>query len=186
MKGTAQASGVIEQGFKRADDGWHVVKFDEGIDYLKNKEGEISVTKSGDNRWKFPLVVEDENDDNNGVKIDFITQENDKGENMIAGFLLTVGLLAAFEKNFPGDVSLFEDKVMQKIKVKMPGQFMRIKTKQSPNKKDPDNPYVNIIAWGPMSSSVEKLEAELFGDKKTGGTKKEKVKKEAAPIDDDF
>ena len=83
-------------------------------------------------------------------------------------------------------MSLFEDKVMQKIKVKMPGQFMRIKTKQSRNKKDPDNPYVNIIAWGPMSSSVEKLEAELFGDKKAGGAKKEEAKKEAAPADDDF
>lgn len=186
MRGEAKQSGKVDVGFKRAEDGWHIVKFKEGIDNLKNKEQEILKTKAGDIKWKFPMVVDDPEDENNGIEIDFITQENKRGEDMICSFLSCVGLIEKFEKAFPGDISLFEDKVMQKIKTQFPGQVMRVKTKQSVNKNDPDNPYVNIVGFGPMSIPWEKLEAELFGDKKEGGKKEEKKTATPPPADDDF
>lgn len=193
MRAEAKERGVIESGFKQAEDGWHIVKFDEGIDFLKNKEGEILTTKAGDKKWKFPMVVDDPEDESNEVKVDFITQENKRGEDMVASYLLACGLLAAFEKAFPGDVSLFEQKVIDKIKVKLPGQLVRIKTKQNTykDKNGDEKVAVNIIGFGKMSDSVEKLEAELFGDKSKGGSKAGAAKQEAkkeAPIteDEDF
>lgn len=192
MRAEAKERGVIETGFKQAEDGWHIVKFDEGIDYLKNKDGEILTTKAGDNKWKFPMIVDDPNDESNEVKIDFITQENQRGENMVASYLLACGLLASFEKAFPGDVSLFEPKVIDKIKVKLPGQIVRVKTKQNTykDKNGDEKVAVNIVGFGKMSDSVEKLEAELFpnskGGAKTGSAKQEAAKEAPATEDEDF
>jgi len=193
MRVEAKERGVIETGFKQAEDGWHIVKFDEGIDYLKNKDGEILTTKAGDKKWKFPMIVDDPEDESNEVRIDFITQENQRGENMVASYLLACGLLASFEKAFPGDVSLFEQKVIDKIKVKLPGQLVRIKTKQNTytDKNGDEKVAVNIVGFGKMSDSVEKLEAELFPNKgkggaKTGSAKQEPAKEDPATEDEDF
>jgi len=65
MRATANERGTWETGFRRPDEGWHIGKFLEGIDYLKTKDkssGEevISANKQGDKNWKFPMVIEDE------------------------------------------------------------------------------------------------------------------------------
>jgi len=61
---------------------------------------------------------------------------------------------------------------------------MRGKIKHNENKKNPDQPYVNLVGFGKMSDSIERLEANLFPEKAKGGGK---VKKEAekAPVADD-
>ena len=193
MKAQANERGKIESGFKRAEDGWHVVKFLEGITILQKKDGSgemIDATnKHGDKAWKFPMVVDDETDiDSHDATVDGIASENDKGEQLVADFLGATSLYAAFAKAFPGEVSVFETKVMDKIKVKLPGQYLRIKTKQSPNKKSPDNPYVNIVGFGKMSDKVEELEATLFGKAEGKAAGKGKaVETKAAPVpDEDF
>ena len=189
MRAEANERGTIESGFKRAEDGWHIVRFLEGIGELKNKEGEVVSNKHGDQLWKVPLVVDDDADISHETEIDSIAAENAKGEQLISDFLGATGLYAAFAKAFPGDVSVFESKCMGKVKTKLPGQFIRIKTKQNGYKDKTGNEQiaVNIIGFGKMSDTVEDLEGKLFPAKagsKSGAAKKE-AKKEAPVVDDD-
>jgi len=193
MRAEANERGTIESGFKRAEDGWHVVRFLEGIEELKNKEGDMVSNKGGDQLWKVPLVVDDDADISHEIEIDSIAAENAKGEQLISDFLGATGLYAAFAKAFPGDVSVFESKCMGKVKTKLPGQFIRIKTKQNTYKDKAGNEQiaVNIIGFGKMSDTVETLgltlEEMLFPGKagpKAGAAKKE-AKKEAPVVEDE-
>jgi len=204
MKAQANEKGEIKQGFDIVPEGWHLFRFEEGIGYLiSKKDGEevILTTAKGDKKWKFPTVIDDPNDDSNGFKYDFITQETNtgvnNGEQMVSDFCFTANkpkwekLCAAY----PGDRSVFEDELMSKIKTSvLLGAPIYWKIKHSKNPKDVDRPYVNIIGYGPASSTPEKLEAELFGNKKgggsngnssgAGGAKKEAEKKAAATEDE--
>ena len=171
MRATANERGTWETGFRRPDEGWHIGKFLEGIDYLKTKDkstGEetISTNKQGDKNWKFPTVIEDEDDDNNEIKHDIILAENKRGEQMVADILGCTGLFEKFTKKFKGDESVFDSEVIKLIMTQLPNQFWRFKVKNVENKKDPDNPYVNIIGFGKMSDSIASLDAALFPDKK--------------------
>lgn len=193
MRLQARERGVIESGFERVPEGWHIFKIDEGIDYLKKKEegAEESVPaldKNGKNLWKFTLIVDDEEDESNGQKMDVIAAENKRGEQTVSDFLGATGLFAAFAKAFPGDVSVFDDKVMSKLKGKLSGQLMRGKVVHNANKKNPDQPYVNLCGFGMMSDTIEKLEADFFPAKKGGGGKDKKELTAPAPTtaDDDF
>ena len=189
MRAEANERGTIESGFKRAEDGWHVVRFLEGIEELKNKEGEMVVNKGGDQLWKVPLVVDDDADISHETEIDSIAAENAKGEQLVSNFLAATGLYAAFAKAFPGDVSVFEAKCMGKVKTKLPGQFMRVKTKQNTYKDKAGNEQiaVNIIGFGKMSDTVEDLEGKLFPGKAGAGAgaAKKEAKKEAPVVDDE-
>jgi hypothetical protein len=191
LKVQANERGVIESGFRRAEDGWHIVKFLEGIDVLKKKEGEEAANKQGDKLWKIPLVVDDAEDESNEVQIDAIAAENKKGEQMVVDFLGATNLFAAFQKAFPGEVSVFDAKCIDKVKVKLPGQCMRIKTKQNTytDKNKVEQTAVNIIGFGKMSDKVEDLEAQLFPEKKSkalAAGKKEAKEKAPAATDDEF
>jgi len=192
MKVQAQERGVIESGFKRAEDGWHIVKFLEGIDALKDKEGKETFNKQGDKLWKIPMVVDDVDDDSNEVSIDAIAAENKKGEQLVVDFLGATGLFAAFSKAFPGDVSVFEQKCFDKVKAKLPAQLMRIKTKQNAykDKNGQEQVAVNLVGFGKMSDSVDDLEKTLFPEKKEKAGKKEAAGKSApaasAAQDEDF
>ncbi len=171
MRATANERGTWEAGFRRPDEGWHIGKFLEGIDYLKTKDkqsGEetISANKQGDKNWKFPMVIEDEDDENNEVKHDIIVAENKRGEQMVADILGCTGLFEKFTKKFKGDESVFNDEVIKLIKTQLPNQFWRFKVKNVENKKDPDNPYINIVGFGKGSDSIASLDAALFPDKK--------------------
>ena len=191
MRAEANERGTIESGFKRAEDGWHVVRFLEGIEELKNKEGEMVSNKGGDQLWKFPLVVDDDADISHETEIDSIAAENAKGEQLISNFLGATGLYAAFAKAFPGDVSVFESKCMGKVKTKLPGQFMRVKTKQNAYKDKAGNEQiaVNLVGFGKMSDTVEDLEGKLFPGKAgagAGAAKKEAKKEAPVAEDEDF
>lgn len=171
MRVQARERGTIESGFERAPEGWHIFKVDEPIDYLKKKAKEggdetIAVNGQGDKLWKITLLIDDEDDAANGIKLDQIVAENKRGEQIVTDFLGATSLFAAFQKAFPGDVSIFTDKVMEKVKGKLAGQLFRGKVKHNPNKKDPDNPYANLVGFGKMSDTIEKLEADLFPEKK--------------------
>jgi hypothetical protein len=187
MKAKAEVRGVIESGFKRAEDGWHIVKFLEGIDQLKDKEGKVSTNKQGDINWKLPLVVDDPEDESNEIEIDVIVSENKKGEQTVTNFLGATGLAAAFDKAFPGDVSVFDGKVADKIKVKLPGQYMRVKTKQNSykDKTGQEQIAVNIIGFGKISDTVDALEKALFPVKEGKAVGKPAGEKKSAVADDD-
>ena len=174
MRAQANERGTWETGFRRPDEGWHIGKFLEGIDYLKTKDkssGEeiVSANKQGDKNWKFPMVIEDEDDDNNEIKHDIIVAENKRGEQMVADILGCTNLFEKFTKKFKGDESVFNDEVIKLIKTQLPNQFWRFKVKNVENKKDPDNPYINIVGFGKVSDSIASLDAALFPDKKGKG-----------------
>jgi len=171
MRATANERGTWETGFRRPDEGWHIGKFLEGIDYLKiKKDGEeiISTNKQGDKNWKFPMVIEDEDDDNNEIKYDIIVAENKRGEQMVADILGCAGLFEKFTKKFKGDESVFDPEVIKLIMTQLPNQFWRFKVKHVANKKNPDEPYVNIVGFGKVSDTIASLDAALFPDKKGG------------------
>ena len=190
MRATANERGTWEAGFRRPDEGWHIGKFLEGIDYLKTKDkqsGEetISANKQGDKNWKFPMVIEDEDDENNEVKHDIIVAENKRGEQMVADILGCTGLFEKFTKKFKGDESVFNDEVIKLIKTQLPNQFWRFKVKNVENKKDPDNPYINIVGFGKVSDSIASLDAALFPDKK-GKAAGKAMEKPAVEEEDPF
>lgn len=172
MKVEANERGTIEQGFKRAEDGWHLVEFQEGITALTNKDDEEVFNKQGDALWKIPLKVNDADDISHEVDVDCIAGENSKGEQMIADFLGATGLWKKFAKKFPGDVSVFDDPIISKIKTSLPGQMMRIKTQQNEykDKDGNDQVAVNIVGFGKVSDKVDELEETLFPGK--GGASK--------------
>jgi hypothetical protein len=181
MRATANERGTWETGFRRPDEGWHIGKFLEGIDYLKSKkDGEeaVSSNKQGDKNWKFPMVIEDEDDDNNEIKHDIIVAENKRGEQMVADILGCTGLFDKFIKKFKGDESVFDPEVIKLIMTQLPNQFWRFKVKHVANKKDPEQPYINIVGFGKVSDTIASLDSALFPDKKgkSAGKAKESTK----------
>jgi len=169
MRATANERGTWETGFRRPDEGWHIGKFLEGIDYLKTKkDGEetVSANKQGDKNWKFPMVIEDEEDDNNEIKHDIIVAENKRGEQMVADILGCTGLFEKFTKKFKNDESVFDPEVIKLIMTQLPNQYWRFKVKHAANKKDPDQPFINIVGFGKVSDTIASLDSALFPDKK--------------------
>jgi hypothetical protein len=126
-------------------------------------------------------VIEDEDDDCNEVKHDIIVAENKRGEQMVADILGCTGLFEKFTKKFKGDESVFNDEVIKLIKTQLPNQFWRFKVKNVENKKDPDNPYINIVGFGKVSDSIASLDAALFPDKKGHKSAAGKTKEAAKP-----
>ena len=180
---TAQDRGVIEHGFAKAPDGWHVFEFLEGIDNLKNKEGVVITGKKGERAWKFPAKINDGDDEGNGIEMDQILYEGDRAEQTVANWLGAVGLFDEFNKRFKGDESFFDDAVMNVIKTQLPGQFIRFKTEQYTykDKNKDDQVGVRVVGFGSMKAKVEELEAELFKAKESKAKDDKKGAKETKP-----
>jgi hypothetical protein len=105
---------------------------------------------------------------------------------MVADILGCTGLFEKFTKKFKGDESVFDGEVIKLIKTQLPNQFWRFKVKHVANKKNPDEPYVNIVGFGKVSDTIASLEAALFPDKKGGkatGKAKEADKPEVEEVD---
>ena len=120
----------VTMGAKVPADGWHLAKFNEGIDYLpagSGKEGYFQNEK-GFRTLKLPCQVSDPEDpDNEGYINVLVNMEN--GQKIMSGILKCVGLWDAVEKRFPGkDVTVFDNPVIEGIKVKLPGLSCMIKT----------------------------------------------------------
>jgi hypothetical protein len=145
----AQGREHAEWGFKKPADGWHIVEMGEGIDLLKNKEGEIVKDKKDAKLWKFPAKINDANADDNGADIGQVISETSFGEQKIADILAGAGEFANFEKAYPGDHSFFESAIMDKIKIKVPEKFCKMKTETS------KDGYVNVVEIATMQFKPE-------------------------------
>jgi hypothetical protein len=128
MKGTAQ-EGHVFGGFTPVKDGWHIGEFQEGIDYIKNKEGVIFQDDAGGKAWKFPIVIKDPEDEADNAKVELSIFET-KGDDQMATTLSSLGMLKAVEEKFPGDVSPFDKRIMEGVKKNFPGKSCMIFTKQ--------------------------------------------------------
>jgi hypothetical protein len=190
MKAKAEERGIIEQGFKRVSDGWHLFEVKEGIGHLQKKvDGDLVDVKdkNGNLAWKFPFMVADDNDPDFEIEHDAIVYANDYGEEMVMKFLAATGRQEAFIKAFPGDVSVFQDEVMNKIKAsknQLTGQRLHMLIVRTPNKKDPDNPYINIGGYGRATDTLAELNKLVPAKKEVAGKGKEK-EKSASAVDDD-
>jgi hypothetical protein len=128
-------------GFTLPVDGWHTVEMLEGIDYAKDKDTqEIRMDKKGEKCWLFPVKINDETDEANNARLNQFVYENNFGEQKIADILAGIGEFKNFDTAFPGDHSFFESAIMDKIKIKVPGKFLKMRTETS---KDGKN--VNVV-----------------------------------------
>lgn len=191
MKHANEPAKGKQEGFKRVSAGWHIFEFQEGIAKLQNKEQELSKNKDGDQLWKFPTKVNDEDDADHDTPYDIILAENDQGDKWLARYMKASNAtkFAAFEKAYPGEHSFFEDAILQKImasKNQITGERIRLKIEvreaKEPKPGEPKkDPYINVVAWAAVGDKLEDVDSELFAGK--GAGKKEAGKK--APVVDD-
>lgn len=139
-----------EWGFSKAADGWHLICFDEGIGLLTNKEGEVVKDDKDRDLYKLPATIKDSADESNDISVDQIVVASDFGEQKIADILAAVGLFKKFAEKFPGDVSFFEPKVMEAIKTKLPGKFMKVYTEQTK-----DGKYTNVTKFAKADAKTD-------------------------------
>ena len=118
-------------GFKAPSDGWHIVEFQEGIDFLHGKGGEgIYQNERGFKTYKLPAKVKDENDPDNDADISQLVGM-EKGGPWLANILACVGLWEAVCKKYPGkDTSVFDEPIIAGIKAKLPGMSCMMRTEK--------------------------------------------------------
>jgi hypothetical protein len=162
----AQGRTHAEYGFKKPNDGWHIVEMGEGIDLMKDGEGNMIKDAKGNNLWKFPAKINEDTAEDHGVDIGQVVPQTDFGEQKIADILAGIGEFANFEKGFPGERSFFEQPIMDKIKIKVPGKFLKIRTETSK-----DGKYSNTVEMSDMKFVPEEKVAGKAG--KAAGKKKE-------------
>ena len=140
-----KGSEVGEWGFKKPNDGWHIVMMGEGIDFLK-KDGAPLKNDKGFDLYKFPAKISDDTADDNGADIGFVVAATPFGEKQIADILVAIGEAENFDKAFPGDRSYFENEIFSKVKIKVANKMLKMKTELSK-----DGKYANIVSTAPMS-----------------------------------
>jgi hypothetical protein len=135
-----------EWGFKKPNDGWHLVELLEGAGEMK-KDGEIMKDEKGNTLYKIPAKINDESAEDHGadISISFLSA-TPFGEQKVADLLAAIGEFDNFEKAFPGDRSFFEQAIFDKIKIKTNGKFCKMRTETSK-----DGKYVNIVETVPSS-----------------------------------
>ncbi|MEN6422366.1 MAG: hypothetical protein ABFD76_10515 [Smithella sp.] len=132
-------------GFKKPEDGWHKVEMGEGIDLMKDKEGKVVQDAKGNNLWKFPAKINDGDASDHEADISLVIAETAFGEKKIGDIIAAIGQKDNFEKAFPGDRSFFEQAIMDKVKIKVPGQFCQMRTETSK-----DGKYSNVVEIATM------------------------------------
>jgi len=157
-------------GFKRPEDGWHIVEMGEGIDLMKDKEGVVVKDAKGNNLWKFPAKINDEDASDHEADISLIIAETAFGEKKISDIIAAIGQKDNFEKAFPGDRSFFEPAIMDKVKIKVPGQFCQMRTETSK-----DGKYSNVVEIATMKFKAVDKPVAAPKDIPKGKVKKEET-----------
>jgi hypothetical protein len=158
-------------GYKKPEDGWHVVEMGEGIDAMKDGEGKLVKDKKDNQLWKFPAKINEEGSESHGLDVSIVLAETGFGEKKIADIISAIGQADNFEKAFPGDRSFFESAIMDKIKIKLPGQFCKMRTELSK-----DGKYSNVME---IASLKFKPEEAVKGKVDKKGAKKEATASES-------
>jgi hypothetical protein len=123
-----------EFGIKNAADGWHVVEFGEGIDFMKEKGKDTPWQDADGNKaYVFPLKVKDTDDPDDGATIG-LSIFTKGGGNQMASVLAAVGLWDSLTKAFPDpNVSVFDKQIMDSVKIKLPGMQCMVESKLDKN-----------------------------------------------------
>lgn len=163
----------VVTGFKLPGDGWHIVEFGEGIDFLTGKGGEgIYQNERGFRTYKLPAKIKDENDVDNDVDVSQLVG-TEKGGGWLANILACVGLWDGLVKAFPGDdVSVFDQPIIDKIKIKLPGKSCMMRTEVGKDSQGKDRTNVREMASFVKYKEIL-AEAPKGGSGKKGAGKKE-------------
>jgi hypothetical protein len=189
MKAQADATGK-QAGFQKPDDGWHLCTFDEGIGLVLNAEQKEILSKKGDRLWKIPLKIDDPEDPNNELGVDILAYEDDRGEKTFSNMLGVAGLFESFAKAYPKDTdSVFEDRIMDKVKSKLIGKKGMFYTSTKEDKKGVER--CNVIAWAPASlygkqKELDEVYIPKVAGAKSGGKAKPEASTESKGPDEDF
>ena len=157
-----------------AADGWHEIEIQDGIDYLMAKDGGNPVqNERGFKTWKITTkVIESEDKPSIGGFVGCLVSE-EKGGDLMATILDAAGLWKTICEKFPGDdVTVFDKKIMDGVKTRLPGKTFMIESRLD------KAGFAKVISVASYAKYKE-LSAEKKEDKKSGG-KKEESKKEAA------
>jgi len=155
-------------GFTTPADGWHLVEVLEGIDYAKDGETkEILEDKKGNKKHIIKFHINDPEDDANNAQLSMFLSETPRGEQQIADILAATGQYKKFAEKFPGDVSVFDENVMSAIKIKLPGQFLKVRTQVAKVK---DKEYCNIqetatVSFDPTKEAKKDKKEDKKADK---------------------
>ena len=162
-------------------DGWHEVEVQDGIDYVKNKEGNIVETDSGAKSWKFTFKVTKSSDESSiggFISTTVFEGSNDK----LATILASGGLWDIICEKFPGDISPFDKKVMEGVKSKFPGRPLMILSKQN------KDGFANAEAFSSVKYFKEHIAPTLGSEapEKPAAKKEEPAKGKKAASEDDW
>jgi hypothetical protein len=178
----AQGREHAEWGFKKPADGWHVVEILEGIGLVTYKEekdghaaGEVVKDKKGNELYKIPARINDEKAEDNEADISQTVSATAFGEQKIADILAGVGEFDNFNTKFPGERSFFEPEIMNAIKVRIPGKFLRMRTETK-------GEYSNVVEIANMAyKPTEKVGAKGKAKSETGGASSNPAAASKAP-----
>jgi len=167
-------------GFQAPPDGWYLMQFQGDIkESIKEVDGEKRTS------LQIPLKAIEAYP--GGEEAAFIMSifiplsgETDQAigfaKKKMADVLVNSGLHEAFEKRYPGDISILDQRVIDGVKVKLPDKQVMVKIETKESKKDKTKVYTNIIA----------LSTRDFKPEVSDKPKKEKASKDkpaAAPAD---
>jgi hypothetical protein len=152
----------VSWGFRNPVDGWHTAVFQEGIN-LKVNEG------SGKESLYVPLAI-DEGSEDDGCKIGTFVNTRDENrqpyksvEKQIGDILTNAGQFDAFAKKFADADSYLDARVIDAMKLKLPGVFVMVETRMEKDGKGNDR--CNIKGWAPKGTAKE---AKKVPEKKAG------------------
>lgn len=131
-------------GYRDPSEGWHSCVIKEGINEKVNET-------SGKSSLFVPLAIQ-EGSEQDGIPIAIFVNTFDENkqpykfaEQQIADIVFNAGMGDALDKQFPGDVSYLNSRVIDFIKIKLPGSVVDVEVKKVKGK-DGDRFVVNGIA----------------------------------------
>jgi len=169
-------------GFQAPADGWYLMQFMGDIkESVKEVDGEKRIS------LQMPLKAIESFPDGDATAFQMsifipLSGETDQAigfaKKKMAQVLANAGLYEAFEKRYPGDISILDQRIIEGVKMKLPDKQVMVKIETKESKKDKTKVYTNIVALSPRDFKPE------VADK----PKKEKASKEkpaAAPAEKD-
>lgn len=151
-------------GFEIPSEGWHMMVVQEGIDFAKDKDGNIVYSEFTNPPSKSVVVnLAVQGGDEDGRKVSqWCAYQQGSGEQRLADLLGVTGLWKKFEAKFPGlgdKISLFDPKVLQAIQIRLPGMFAKVKVVHGAPNKD-GNVKAKIKSMAHVSVDTSKLEGK--------------------------
>jgi hypothetical protein len=160
-------------GFQAPADGWYLMQFQGDIkESVKDVDGEKRTS------LQIPLKAVESYPDGETVNFQMsifipLSGETDQAigfaKKKMAEVLANADLWDAFEKRYPGDISILDQRVIEGVKMKLPDKMVMVKIETKENKKA-GKTYTNIVALSPRDHKPD------LSDK----PKKEKASKEKA------